>query len=283
MAKRVKEPVPAEEIAKAEEPAVFVMEAETSAPAAKSGPTLGQRVKRFFVILLRTLLTLMIAAVIGTALYFGVPYIYEKYILPVQENTEQLAALQTRQAQSELAIAGLQARLDAMETAQATANLDGRVSTLEEQIAAHTQRLAVLEAMQSALQTRADVTNVELARQVKLLKSMELLSRARMFLYQSNFGMARQDIQMARALLIEVQPDAPASLADDLTEILYRLDLTLSNLPNFPVAARDDLDIAWQVLLAGLPPEEATATPAPGAGAMVTPTPPAGGTPAATP
>jgi hypothetical protein len=95
--------------------------------------------------------------------------------------------------------------------------------------------------------------------------------------------MARQDIQMARALLIEVQPDAPASLADDLTEILYRLDLTLSNLPNFPVAARDDLDIAWQVLLAGLPPEEATATPAPGGGNTATPTPPATVTPTATP
>jgi hypothetical protein len=29
--------------------------------------------------------------------------------------------------------------------------------------------------------------------------------------------------------------------------------MTLSNLPNFPVAASDDLDIAWQILLAGMP------------------------------
>ncbi len=283
MAKRVKEPAPAEEIVKAEGSAVFVMEAETSAPApaAKSGPSPGQRVKRFFVILLRALLTLMIAAIVGIALYFGVPYIYEKYILPVQENTEQLAALQTRQSQSELAIADLQARLDAMETAQAAANLDARVSTLEEQIAVHTQMLTALEEMQAALQVRADDADTELARQIKLLKSMELLSRARMFLYQSNFGMARQDIQAARALLIEVQADSSTSLVDDLTEVIHRLDLTLANLPNFPVAARDDLDIAWQVLLTGLPPEEAAVTPAPGTEEAGTPTPPA--TPTATP
>ncbi|MEW6030523.1 MAG: hypothetical protein ACOYZ8_02585 [Chloroflexota bacterium] len=290
MAKRVKEPAPAEEIVKAEEPAVFVMEAETLAPAsaAKSGPTIGQRVKRFFVILLRTILTLMIAAVVGVALYFGVPFVYQKYILPVQENTEQLAGLQTRQSQSEQAVADLQARLNAMETAQAQSaqsmtELDARVDTAEEQIAAHTQMLAALEEMEAALQVRADDADTELARQIKLLKSMELLSRARMFLYQSNFGMARQDIQTARALLIEVQADSPASLTDDLDEVIHRLDLTLSNLPNFPVAARDDLDIAWQVLLAGLPPDEATATPAPGAEAAVTPTPPATATPTATP
>lgn len=290
MAKRVKEPAPAEEIAKAEEPAAFVMEAEAPppAPAPKAGPAPGQRVKRFFVILLRTILTLMIAAVIGIILYFGLPFIYQKYILPVQQNTEQLAALQTRQSQSEQAIADLQARLNLMETAQAENawardELDGRVSSIEEEIAAHTQTLAALEAVQAALQARANATDAELARQIKLLKSMELLSRARMFLYQSNFGMARQDIRTARSLLGEVQPDAPASLADDLTEVIHRLDLTLSNLPNFPVAARDDLDIAWEVLLAGLPPDEATATPLPGAGITATPTPLPTVTPTATP
>jgi hypothetical protein len=43
--------------------------------------------------------------------------------------------------------------------------------------------------------------------------------------------------------------------------VLLRLDLTLSNLPSFPVAASDDLDIAWQVLLGGLPPTEPTPAP----------------------
>jgi len=82
---------------------------------------------------------------------------------------------------------------------------------------------------------------------------MELLSRARLFMYQSNFGLARQDVQIARDLLAEIQPDAPQPLARELEAVIQRLDMTLSNLPDFPVAASDDLDIAWQILLSGLP------------------------------
>ena len=41
--------------------------------------------------------------------------------------------------------------------------------------------------------------------------------------------------------------------------------MVLSNLPDFPVAASDDLDIAWQILLSGLPQATPTLseTPAP--------------------
>jgi hypothetical protein len=82
---------------------------------------------------------------------------------------------------------------------------------------------------------------------------MELLSRARLFLYQSNFGLARSDIQAARNVLAGMQPTAPESKQTDLTEALFRLDLAIKNLPEFPVAASDDLDIAWQILMDGYP------------------------------
>jgi hypothetical protein len=72
--------------------------------------------------------------------------------------------------------------------------------------------------------------------------------------------------------------------------------MTLSNLPDFPVAASDDLDIAWQILLSGMPEETPTAVITPtqvGTASMtpsaehttVTPTPPATRTvqPSATP
>ena len=52
----------------------------------------------------------------------------------------------------------------------------------------------------------------ELERQVNLLKSMELLSRARLFMYQSNFGLAEQDVQIARNVLATVQGMRPRSL-----------------------------------------------------------------------
>jgi hypothetical protein len=124
---------------------------------------------------------------------------------------------------------------------------------LETEIAAHTKSLAALERMQSELEAQDQVTSADLGRQIDVLKAMELLSRARLFMYQSNFGLARQDVKIARDLLAAVQTDAPEALAEDLDEVVGRLDLVLSALPNFPVAAGDDLDVAWQILLLGLP------------------------------
>ena len=218
----------------------------------------------------------------------------QNYILPVQENTAQLTQLKTRLAQNEITIAGLQTKLDAAQTAQAQqaqsiSDLDGKVQKIEEQIAARTQSLAALEQAQSALQAQNDATDAEVERQINLMKSMELLSRARLFMYQSNYGLARIDVQTARDLLAKVQPTAPADFADDLDEVIHRLDLTLANLPAFPVAASDDLDIAWQILLGGLPQPPAipvTATPVsetPIPEATAPPTPPATVEPTATP
>ena len=265
-----------------------------SAPTGPTGPTFGQRVGRFFAALLRLVIFLIFLAAIVVGLYFALPLVYQNYILPVQENTAQLTQLKTRLAQNEITIAGLQTKLDAAQTAQAQqaqsiSDLDGKVQKIEEEIAARTQSLAALEQAQSALQAQNDATDAEVERQINLMKSMELLSRARLFMYQSNYGLARIDVQTARDLLAKVQPTAPADFADDLAEVIHRLDLTLANLPTFPVAASDDLDIAWQILLGGLPQPQAvpvTATPAsetPAPEVTATPTPSATVEPTATP
>ena len=278
MAKRSKESMPAEEITPMEAPAVQVPAVETRAivpsveppaappPPQSTGPSLGQRIGRFVRFLFTLILILLLLGGIGAGLYFGLPFVYEKYVLPVQQNTAQLAGLQTQQAQSEQAIADLQSKLSAVETAQteqasSLSDLGARVSDLEKEIASHTQTLAALDEMQKQLAEQGETANAELNRQVDLLRAMELLSRARLFMYQSNFGLAKVDVQTARDILADVQPTAPEPLAAELKEVLLRLDLTLSNLPSFPVAASDDLDIAWQVLLGGLPPTEPTPTP----------------------
>jgi len=301
MPKRAKESEPAEEIVQAEQPAseiVAVVEPPIqpmeSAPTGPTGPTFGQRVGRFFAALLRLVIFLIFLAAIVVGLYFALPLVYQNYILPVQENTAQLTQLKTRLAQNEITMAGLQTKLDAAQTAQAQqaqsiSDLDGKVQKIEEEIAARTQSLAALEQAQSALQAQNDATDAEVERQINLMKSMELLSRARLFMYQSNYGLARIDVLTARDLLAKVQPTAPADFADDLAEVIHRLDLTLANLPTFPVAASDDLDIAWQILLGGLPQPPAipvTATPAsetPIPEATATPTPSGTVEPTATP
>ncbi len=283
MTENIEESEPGEEIVQAEKPAneiVAMEEPQTKPPdPAPTGPTFGQRVKKVLIFLLRLILVLIILAAIAVALSYSLPLLYQKYIQPVRDNTSQLEQIKTQLAQNESTITELQTSLESIQTEQARqagsiSSLDGKVQAIEEQVQKHTQTLVALEQMQYLTQEENKALNAELTRQINLMKSMELLSRARLFMYQSNFGLARQDVGTARDLLVTIQPTAPEDFADDLAEIIHRLDLTLSNLPGFPVAASDDLDIAWQILLAGLPDVQttpATATPTP---AVELPTPP---------
>src|SRR5215510_3099593 len=61
-------------------------------PAAK-GPSFGERVGRFFRFLFRLVLTALILGAIAAGVYFGWPLVYQGYILPVRENTNQLVDL----------------------------------------------------------------------------------------------------------------------------------------------------------------------------------------------
>lgn len=262
---------PVGEIVPADEPSAPPVE-PSPAPPSPAGSMLGQRVRRILLFLLRLFLVLVILALLAVGLSYSLPMLYQTYIKPVQDNAAQVARLNTRIAQNETDITGLQTKLEVAQAeltrqAQSLSALETQVRKVDEQVAAHTRSLAALEQMQAALQEQNDAASAELARQVKLMKSMELLSRARLYMYQSNFGLARQDVQIARDMLAEVQPSAPEPLASDLAEVIQRLDLTLSNLPGFPVAASDDLDIAWQILLAGIP------APQPGAAESAIPTP----------
>jgi predicted RNase H-like nuclease (RuvC/YqgF family) len=208
--------------------------------------------------------------VIGLGLYYGLPLLYQKYVVPVEQNTAGVTELQSRQEQAEQELSDLKTQLGTIESVQNQHDrllneLEGRVDEIQTEIAARTESLEALERIQSEIQEQNEVASAELERQVNLLKSMELLSRARLFMYQSNFGLAEQDVQIARDVLITVQRDAPEELAEDLETVLLHIDLALSNLPNFPVAASDDLDIAWQILLTGSAPTPTsiTGTPSP--------------------
>lgn len=290
MAKRGKEPALMSGTEKAMDPLLDVP-AEVNPPPATAtrGPTIGQRVGRFFRFLVRVVFWVVLLSVLVIALYLGLPLLYQQYVVPVEQNTSNLAELESRQAQTEQQLADLQTRwqtIDAVQSRheQSLTDFNQRIEALESEIAARTESLAGLEKLQDELQAQNESVTAELGRQIALLKSMELLSRARLFLYESNYGLARQDVQIARDLLAGIEPDASASLASELEAVILRLDMTLSNLPNFPVAASDDLDIAWQILLSGLPeitptvtptsPQAAPASSAPSARDMtITPTP----------
>lgn len=102
-----------------------------------------------------------------------------------------------------------------------------------------------------------------LLRELQIVKVMALLSRSRLLLVQNNLGLARSDAETARGLLAELQADGPEYQADALGAIMSLLDQALESLLDAPVAAADQLDGAWELLVAGLPdaPPEIEETP----------------------
>ena len=249
-----------------EDKSIQVAAAQEEKPKSSSA---GRIIKRVLIFFLRLFLFLVILAALAAGAYFGLPILYEKYVRPVENHTAQLTKLEDRQKTSETQIAELQTRLSTLEAAQpnqaeSITDIESRLVVVEASITAHTQILESLNEMQANLLADNEATRTEMENQIGLLKSLELLSRARLFLYQSNYGLARQDVQIARDLLVELQLDATEFKTLEVAEVVFRLDLVLKNLPAFPVAASDDLDIAWQVLMQGIPqaPEE-TVTPEP--------------------
>ena len=236
---------------------------------------LGRALLGFIRALLRLILMVLVIGGIGAMLYFGLPYLNRTFIAPVEQNAARIHELDNK-------IAALQTQLNEM---------DSRVGTIETTIEAHAASIAKLEEMQAVLEQEAEAqTNsvmIVLKREIMLTRAIETLSRARLYLSQSNFGLAKEDVRAARAILAELVIDAPSYQVSALNQILTRLDLALNSLPAFPVIAVDDVDIAWQLLMMGLPESEAdvvaTFTPLPLPTFTPTPEPPPTIAPSATP
>jgi TolA-binding protein len=161
-------------------------------------------------------------------------------------------------------------------------NLNSRLADLQKQSADLQQKLANTDDNLSYLATVVQSKNLPVAvlqRDLQLVKTMELLTRARISLIANNLGAAQSDIQAAHDQLVALEDLVPDYQAGSLQSIISRLELALGNLPDSPVLASDDLEIAWQLLQKGLPGETTTTpTPAsqlaePGGTATPSPTP----------
>lgn len=172
-------------------------------------------------------------------------------------------AASTQQASLDQAKSTQQASLDQVKSTQAA--IDARITRLTSELANLDQKKASLEdainqnsdhlqALATQIQS-ADAPVATLRRELQLVKAMELLTRSRLFLIGNNIGLAQNDIQSAQALLKSLQPSVLPFQTEALSAIISRLDLALGNLPDTPILAADDLEIAWQLLQEGLPGE----------------------------
>ena len=126
--------------------------------------------------------------------------------------------------------------------------------------------------LDTQLQANKDKIMLDLKHEVMMTRALDTLARARLYLAQSNFGLAKIDVQAARDLLTELQAETNDKL---LSQVIARLELAIGNLPDFPVVASGDLEIAWQILMSGEAPmiPTETFTPTPAALETSTPTP----------
>lgn len=206
---------------------------------------LGWALLAFFRALVRLVMLAILILGVGALFYYGLPYIQRTFIAPLERNTSQIEMLEAE-------IESLQTQLDEM---------NSRVSALETSVEAHTQSIQKLEEMQAVLETQMQTSNdailLELKQEVMFTRALDILARARLYLAQSNFGLAEADVKTARDLLAELQSDTGDEV---LAQAITRLDMALANLPEFPVIAAGDLEIAWEILMAGVVPATPTAT-----------------------
>lgn len=91
---------------------------------------------------------------------------------------------------------------------------------------------------------------------VLVLRAMELITRSRLSILQSNFGNAAADIDSLKALLTGFEQYLPEESLETIDLLNFHLDLAKVSLPAKPELAEDNLDIVWQVLVEGIEEDE---------------------------
>ena len=203
-------------------------------------------------ILFRILIALLILGALFSLVYFGVPWFKEKILNPLQNNTAQVSALTSQQAADMDKLSS-----DIKTLQERVATLEVRANSIDQSILTHSEALAKLDELQAALQTSLDAHKVEISSQVAerltLTRAIELLGRSRLYMSQNNFGLAKADAASARDLLFGLLSTISADQSSALKIVIGRLDLALSNMESYPVIAVYDLDMAWRLLVDGLP------------------------------
>ena len=87
---------------------------------------------RFFWFLWRLVLLLIFLGLLSVLLYLAVPWLYQTFIRPLEQNTAQVRELQSRQQQTTQELEDLQTRLETLEGVQN--EHDGTLTDLDERM-----------------------------------------------------------------------------------------------------------------------------------------------------
>jgi uncharacterized coiled-coil protein SlyX len=234
--------------------------------------------RRFLGFLLRIIVILILGIGLGAGAYYGIPKLYRDFIAPVQENSQRLDQLEQNLASSNEMV---ETQMDQFE--ERLVDLEGRLAVQAEDLAALEARVERLRSVQDehaddvselallpddvsqveltilGLADRVDELEAELAAlgipahqlqyQLQLVRTMSLLTRARVSLIHDNLGLASEDISAAVDVLNAMIEQGTPEEIDTLESIVRRLELALDDLRQSPVIAADELEIAWKLLI----------------------------------
>lgn len=241
---------------------------------------------RFLKVLFRLILTLLFGIILGAALYFGFQFVYTELVIPTQQNATDLQNLNTRINQQwdllQEKNKELEDRLSEMESDQKnTTDQISELITDIEQISADLDAYQMQQEDLTAQIEKIDESIVDLMDQDKdlyaqnevLLASFEDLefekklqpiyqdlqlfkvllqvNRSRLFLLQDNYGLAKQELELANELLNTLILSATEEQENEILLWDARLNLALSHLPDNPILANDDLEILWSMMTNG--------------------------------
>lgn len=235
-------------------------------------------IRRFFGFLLRIIVVIVLGIGLGAGVFYGSQKLYRDFIATAQENRERLDQLENDLVLSDEMI---ETQVDQLE--ERLVELEGRLAVQAEDLAALEARVESLRNLQdeqgdevSALALLPDdVTGIEvmildlaekveaieaelsalgipahrLQYQLQLVRTMTLLTRARVSLIHDNLGLASEDISAATEVLNTMIEQGTPEEVEAYESILKRLELALDDIRTSPVIAADELEIAWKLLI----------------------------------
>lgn len=254
-------------------------------PPSETEKTKPNPIKSIVVILLRLVVTVFLAVLLGAGVYYGALGVLPTLDLKlIQPNNKSLTQVKEQEAQEvvESQIARLektlvhnQTRLEnelnsyqstlvfledelyrlnissssALETLDASSSFITQypqiLSTLQANQSLNTQLLERL----SSPQTSSNWIRQE----IELLRILNLLSHANQFLLHTNFGLAEETLTIAKDNLISLREDRPSFQQEVISEMLDLIDQVIIDLPAKPALAAEKLELAWQLGITYLP------------------------------
>jgi len=244
-------------------------------------PGCWSRLGRAIAVLLRLIFVVVLAILIGVGIYYGVPWVYWRLVIPVQDsaariemlqrdlentradwNTElteqgqQISALESDLATQKERIAALEAdieRMDELLTAQGETlgELQTTLDGTEETTSQLGDEVEVLYGELDTLRDEiADPNRVAATfeRRLILLQAWGEILKARLHLLEDNPGNARQALALARANLERVIALSPEPDVEALIAIRERLDAADTAIEERPFVAMNELEIIWRDL-----------------------------------